>query len=109
MPFLYPLLAQALPFQESPVSFGWLFFKTMAVLIFVIVLAIVVIRVVFPKLQGKVFQGRSSIRILDKLPLDARKSLWVVQVGKKMALEGLSEQGVTKILDLDETDLEVKS
>lgn len=107
MPFLYPLLAQAqtIPFQDNEVSFGWVLFKTMAILLFVIALALVFIRVILPKLQGGRNFETQSIRILGKVALDARKALFLVQVGKKTALIGASEQGINKIFDLDEPDL----
>lgn len=88
-------------FGSSSVDFTWLFLKMVFAMIFVIALAIVVIRFIIPKLtfnRGAV--ARSDLRIVDRIPLDARKSLYVLQVEGRRLLIGASEHHVGFIAEL---------
>lgn len=89
-------------FGNSSVDFTWLFVKMVFAMIFVIALALVVIRFVIPKLaliRGR--SARSDLKILDRIPLDARKSLYVVQIEGRRLLLGASDNHVGFLTELE--------
>lgn len=49
---------------------------------------------------------RGVVEVVDRLPLDPRRSLVVVRVGKSYFLVGVSEQGMTLLSRLDDPILE---
>ncbi|KAB2836395.1 hypothetical protein F9K50_12020 [bacterium] len=91
----------ALEFGASSVDFTWLFLKMVFAMIFVIALAIVVIRFIIPKLTfNRGAAARSDLRIVDRIPLDARKSLYILQVEGRRLLIGASEHHVGFLAEL---------
>lgn len=86
-------------------SFGWMLVKTVLAMSLIIGLAYVTIRFILPMFYGKRISSRSKIKIIDRVGLEPRRSLFIVQVGKKTALVGTGEQGVTKVMDLEEQDV----
>ncbi len=100
-PSPFPLGDPALEFGVSSVDFTWLFLKMVFAMIFVIALAIVVIRFIIPKLTfNRGAAARSDLRILDRIPLDARKSLYILQVEGRRLLIGASEHHVGFLAEL---------
>lgn len=87
------------------ISFGWLFFKMILATLVVIGLAFWVLRYWLPRLQGYRPKGDSRVQILERLPLEPRKALYIIQVGKKRALVGTTDHQVNKLMDLEEEDL----
>ncbi len=90
-------------------SFGWMLFKTLLALVFILGLATFFIKYVMPRLQGMPANSgkrESILKIMDRIPLDARKSLYVVKAGKKRLVVGVSEQGIYPIANLEENDME---
>jgi len=77
----------------------WMLLQTLLVLVFVCALAFVVIRLL-PRQAGLGAAG-SMLRIVDRLPLDQRRSLYVVKVAGRWLLVGSSEGGVQLISELD--------
>jgi flagellar biosynthetic protein FliO len=61
-------------------------------------------RVILPKIGGYQF-SQSVIKIVEKVPLDAKKSLFVIEVGGRWMLIGTSETGVNLISQLNETEV----
>ncbi|MDL1871311.1 hypothetical protein FBR05_03805 [Deltaproteobacteria bacterium PRO3] len=91
-------------FGASSVDFTWLFLKMVFAMIFVIALAIVVIRFIIPKLTfHRGAAARSDLRIVDRVPLDARKSLYILQIEGRRLLIGASEHHVGLIAELKAT------
>lgn len=92
--------------MDQGLSFGWLFLKTVLAMVIVIALAFFVLRYLLPKLY---FRGQGSsgrrIQILERINIEPRKALWIVQVGNHRALVGTSEQGMQKIFDLEDDDV----
>jgi flagellar biosynthetic protein FliO len=85
---------------QSGGSLLWMFVQTILALGFVCLLAYVVLRVVLPRLQlGATRQ--SMIKVIDRTPLDQRRSLFVVEVTGRWLLIGSSEGGVELISELD--------
>jgi flagellar biogenesis protein FliO len=88
-------------FGTSSVDFTWLFLKMVFAMIFVIALAIVVIRFIIPKLTyNRGASSRSDLRIVDRIPLDSRKSLYVLEVEGRRLLIGAGEHHVGFIAEL---------
>lgn len=108
MIFLFTLMAQEPVLEDTGLSFGWLFLKTIIAMVIVIVLAFVFIRYIMPRLQlgRKGWRRGSSIKIIERTGLDPRKALYIIQVGRKIALIGTSDNSVNKIMDLEEKDIE---
>ncbi len=74
--------------------------QTLLALLLVCGLALVVFRVVLPRLQAA-GASRSMVRVVDRVGLDARKSLYVIEVGGRWLLVGASEAGVHLVSELD--------
>ncbi|MCE9625821.1 MAG: flagellar biosynthetic protein FliO [Deltaproteobacteria bacterium] len=88
-------------FGPSSLDFTWLFLKMVFAMIFVIGLAIVIIRFIIPKLTyNRGASARSDLKIVDRVPLDNRKSLYVLQVEGRRLLVGASEHYVGLIAEL---------
>lgn len=100
--------AESMPeIGNSSLDFTWLFLKMIFAMIFVIALAIVVIRFIIPKLTfNRGASARSDLRIVDRIPLDGRKSLYVLEVEGRRILIGSSEHNVGFIAELGKSDAE---
>lgn len=94
--------------SESNASFVLMLFQTLLALAFVCGLAYVLFRWVLPRLQGIAGAGGSNsmVRIVDRVGLDARKSLYVIEVAGRWLLVASSESGVQLISELDATSAE---
>lgn len=87
-------------------SFGWLLVKTLVAMGVILGLIFVLFRYLVPKMQmGRLNQG-SHIQIVERVGLEPRKNLYVVRVGKKNILVGTTEQSISNLVDLNESDLE---
>ncbi|HEX5035328.1 MAG TPA: flagellar biosynthetic protein FliO [bacterium] len=85
------------------VDFTWLFLKMIFAMIAVIALAIVILRYIVPKLGlHRRGSGRTDLRVVDRIPLDARKSLYVLEVEGRRLLVGASDNHLGLVADLGE-------
>ncbi|MBX7149094.1 flagellar biosynthetic protein FliO [bacterium] len=90
----------------TEMSFGWLLVKTLLALAFILALAFVFIRFLLPKLNfAQNIKQNVPVKILSRTGLEARKALYVIEVGKKKALIAATDHNVTKIFDLNDDDL----
>ena len=83
------------------VDFTWLFLKMIFAMIVVIALAIAILRYVVPKLglhRGR--PRRTDFRVVDRIPLDSRKALFVLEVEGRRLLLGASDNHVGLVADL---------
>ena len=85
---------------QSGSSLVWMFVETILALGFVCLLAYVVLRVVLPRLNVGT-AGKTMVNVIDRTPLDQRRSLFVVEVTGRWLLIGSSEGGVQLISELD--------
>lgn len=84
----------------NSLSFLWMLVQTLVALGLVCGLAYVIFRVVLPRLA--VGYGNSNmVRVVDRIGLDARKQLYVIEVAGKWMLVAASENGVQFISELD--------
>ncbi len=81
--------------------------QTFGALLFVIVLAVVVLRLVLPRLNAVTGVGESMIRVVDRLPVSATQSLYVVEVAGRWLVVGISSAGVQLVSELDPASAEV--
>jgi flagellar protein FliO/FliZ len=100
-----------LALQETPVeeiNFGMLIVKMIFFLGVVVALIYLVLKKLLPLLfQGSAFRGR-SIRILERVPVDQRRSLLVVEVQDKVYLLGSAEGQINVLMELDREKLNAK-
>ncbi|HEY0078967.1 MAG TPA: flagellar biosynthetic protein FliO [Pyrinomonadaceae bacterium] len=82
------------------ISFLLMLLQTLFALALVCGLAYLIFRWVLPRLQVT-RSANSMIRIVDRVALDARKSMFVVEVGGRWLLVASSEAGVQLISELD--------
>ncbi|HET6976022.1 MAG TPA: flagellar biosynthetic protein FliO [Pyrinomonadaceae bacterium] len=78
----------------------WMFFQTILALGFVCLLAYVALRVVLPRLNIAT-SGKTMVNVVDRTPLDQRRSLFVIEVTGRWLLIAVSEGGVQLISELD--------
>lgn len=81
-------------------TFLWMLVQTVLALAFVCGIAYLIFRVILPRLATN-YGANSMIRIVDRAGLEARKTLYVIEVAGKWLLVSTSEAGVQMISDLD--------
>ena len=86
--------------MESGLSFLWMLIQTLIALAVVCGLAYLLFRIVLPRFT---FTGsaNSMVRIVDRVSIDARKSLLIVEVADKWLLIAVSDNGVQTVAELD--------
>ena len=85
---------------KSGRSLRWTFVQTIFALGVVCLLAYVILRVVLPRLSIA-GAGRTMVRVVDRTPIDQRRSLLVIEVTGRWLLVGVSEGGLQLISELD--------
>jgi len=83
-------------------SFTWLVLQTLLILAAVCLLAYLLLRWGMRRFQGGPAGAGSALKVLDRLPLEPRRALYVVEVGNRILLLGTSEQQTTLLAELDE-------
>jgi len=92
-------------FGQSSMDFSWLFIKMIFAMLVVIALAIVLIRFVIPRLAfGRSKLNRTDLQVIDRIPLDPKKSLYVLQVENRRLLISVSENHIGLVTELKGTD-----
>lgn len=81
-------------------SFVWMLFQTLVALAFVCGLAYVIFRVILPRLTTN-YGANNMMRVVDRIGLDTRKSLYIIEVTGRWFLVASSESGVQMISELD--------
>ncbi len=92
--------ASPLPSAELP-SYGGLLIKTIVALVIVIGLAWVLLRWGLPKLLPGQSRGHGEIEVLDRQPLDGRRSVVLVKAYGRHLLLGVAEGSVTLLSEID--------
>lgn len=96
----------ATPFAAAPyegggsASFFLMLLQTLLALGLVCGLAYALFRWVLPRLNT-VRMGQSMVRIVDRVPLEARRSLYVIEVAGRWLLISSSESGVQLLSELE--------
>lgn len=81
-------------------SFLWMLVQTVLALLLVCGLAYLIFRVILPRLAVS-YGSNNMVRVVDRIGLDARKSLYVIEVAGKWMLVASSENGVQLISELN--------
>lgn len=93
-----------LAIPETPVeeiNFGTLIVKMIFFLGLVVALIYLVLKKMLPfLLHGASFRGR-SIKVLERLPLDQRRSLLIVEIQERIYLIGSAEGQINVLMELD--------
>ena len=84
----------------NSLSFLWMLVQTIFALALVCGLAYVIFRVILPRLAVS-YSSNNMVRVVDRIGLEARKSLYVIEVAGKWMLVASSENGVQFIAELD--------
>ena len=84
----------------SGLSFVWMLFQTLVALAFVCGLAYVIFRVLLPRLTSN-YGSNNMMRVVDRIGLDTRKSLYIIEVTGRWFLVASSENGMQLISELD--------
>jgi flagellar protein FliO/FliZ len=89
--------------QSAPGGYGVALLQTLLALAAVCILAWVVLRWSARRGLGT---GRGRVRVLERVPLDARRALYLVQIGERVLLVGAGEGGAPSLLaELDPSEL----
>ncbi len=86
--------------MANSLSFLWMLVQTIFALVLVCGLAYLIFRVILPRLAVN-YGANNMVRVVDRIGLDARKSLFVIEVAGKWMLVASSESGVQLISELD--------
>ncbi|MBS1795833.1 MAG: flagellar biosynthetic protein FliO [Acidobacteria bacterium] len=84
----------------SSLSFIWMLVQTIVALALVCGLAYLIFRVILPRLTIS-YGASNMVRVVDRIALDPRKSLFVIEAAGKWMLVASSENGVQFICELD--------
>lgn len=102
--FLVAVLQQA----PEEINFGMLILRMLIFLALVIALIYFVLRKVLPSLMRMTAFKNQTIRILERVPLDQRRSMLVIEVQEKVYLVGSAEGQINILMELDREKLPAK-
>lgn len=75
-----------------------LFLKMLLAMIFIIGLALVILKFVVPRISGyKKANANSEIQILDRQGLEPRKGIYLVKIKNKVLAIGVTDHNMTKL------------
>lgn len=86
--------------ELAPTGYGVALFKMLGALVLVCLLAYVALRLLRNQLSGRAGQG-GLLRVVERCPLGARQSLWIVEVGERVFLIASTDGTVSKLAELD--------
>lgn len=87
----------------SSLSFLYMLVQTICALLLVCGLAYLIFRVLLPRLTGN-FSSNNMVRVVDRVGLEARKNLYVIEVTGRWLLISVTENGTQLISELDAGD-----
>ena len=85
-------------------DFAVLFVKMLVGLVLILGLGLVFIRYVLPRTALGRRQRPGTVEILSRIPLEARKSLWIVKVVERYLLLGASDNSLNLITELSQSE-----
>lgn len=92
---------ESLPDVPDMPSYGYLLLQTVLALILVCALAYVFLRYglkwLLPKQKGRL----DAMKVIDRLPLDGRRMIYLVEIGKKVFIIAATDTSVSKVGELD--------
>jgi len=92
-------------FGQNSTDFSFLFVKMIFAMLIVIALAVVLLRYVLPKISmRRPGLGKTELQVVDRIPLDQKKALYVVEVEGRRILLAVSENHVGMVTELKKND-----
>lgn len=104
----YIFLVAALQQAPEDINFGMLILRMLIFLALVIALIYFLLRKVLPSLMRMTAFKNPTIRILERVPLDQRRSMLVIEVQEKVYLVGSAEGQINILMELDRDKLPAK-
>ena len=105
---MFALLAQietVAPSSATAVDFTWLFVKMLLVLGIVTIGAILLLKYAVPHIGVmKRFQQGRYFTVLGRYLLEPRKSLYLVNVGKRYLVIGVSDHAISLVSEISEEE-----
>lgn len=98
-----------MPGTGGAASYGDLLITSIVVLVGVCIAAVVVMKVVGRFLTTGRMRGAHLLDIVARLPLEPRRSLYVVEVAGKTLLVGTSEMGLSVLSELDGAEMKARA
>ena len=93
-------LAAAAP-DVPELGYGWALMKMLAALVVVCALAYLALRYGLRRIAAPRPGGARHLRVVDRCPLSANRSLWIVRAGGRYLVLGESEGGISTLAELD--------
>lgn len=87
-------------------SYGSLLLETILALILVCALAYVVLKYGLKWLIPKEKSGLGAMKVVDRLPLDGRRTLYMVKIGKKVFLLAATDTSIRSVGEMDASNVE---
>ena len=88
--------------MPDDINFGALFLRMIIFLGLTVLLIVVLLKRVLPLLiPGAQHSRTKTIRILERMPIDQRKSLLIVEIQEKVYLLGSAEGQINILMELD--------
>ncbi len=84
---------------EAP-DFTWLFIKTIAGLVLVLVLAAILIRYVLPKTRLARTRKASWVHLVDQIAIDRHLRIYLVKILERYLVLGASENALSLITEI---------
>jgi flagellar biosynthetic protein FliO len=88
---------------EAVPSYGWALLRMVLALLFVCALAYLALRFGLRRLLQP-GAGAGRLRVVDRCPLAAGRSLWIIEVDGQQLLIGECEGGLSKLAELEPVD-----
>lgn len=93
------------PSGDAAVDFTWLFIKMLLVLGIVSVGAVLLLKYAVPHIGAmKRFQQGKYFKVLGRYLLEPRKSLYLVNVGKRYLVLGVSDHAINLVSEISEEE-----
>ncbi len=95
----------AAQFGQSSVDFTWLFLKTILAMVVVLALAVIGLRFILPRLSmNRAPKGDSDLQIIERMPLDAKKSVMILGIEGRRFLVGVTEHQMSLLAELNQNE-----
>ena len=91
--------------NSQVIDYSWLFIKVCIALVIVIGLAVIFIKLIFPRLKGFHRASQSVIQIVDRNAVEPRKNLYLIQVGERYFLVGTTDHAMSLIGEFNKDEI----
>ena len=86
-------------------SLVWATVKMLIVLVLVCLIAALVLRWFLPQLSGFKTSESDFVQVLKRIPLEPRKSIYLIRLGEEVHLLGVSDQNVNYLMPVPKEDV----